>query len=75
MAKVNIGKLKKMLKQQPEMETRVAYGIKAIVCNHVAFGEYATIMVFGPDDGTPEILMPKSELRRFANEILAKLDG
>lgn len=74
MAKVDIGKLRKMLKAQPEMQTRVAHGIKAIVANDRNFGDFATIVVIGFDESTPEILMQKTELVRFAQEILAKLE-
>lgn len=75
MAKVDIGKLRKMLKAQPEMETSIAYGIKAIVANDRAFGEFASIIVLSAEDSTPEILMQKTELIRFAHEILAKLEA
>lgn len=74
MAKVDVGKLRKMLRQQPDMATQVAYGSKAIVANSQSFGEHATIIVMGTEEATPEILMSKTELVRFAHEILVKLD-
>lgn len=75
MAKVDIGKLKKMLKKQPELETTLAVGLKGIVCNYSSLGEYASIMIVGTEESTPEILMQKSELRKFAQEILAKVEA
>lgn len=72
---MNIGELRKMLKAQPEMASSIAYGIKAIVANDRGLGEFASIIVLGAESSTPEILMQKSELIRFANEILAKLES
>lgn len=74
MAKVDIGKLRKMLRAQPDMATSVAYGIKAIVANDRNFGDFASIIIMGAEDSTPEIVMQKTELIRFAHEILTKLE-
>lgn len=72
MAKVEVGKLEKLLKAQPGMETQLALGVRAIVCNNTSLGDYASIMIVGANDDTPEIVMAKTELRRFAQEILDK---
>lgn len=73
MAKVDIGKLKKLIKKEPEMAEQLAYGTKAILCNVNNMGEFASFMIFGTDSGTPEIVMRKDELLRFAREIEAKV--
>lgn len=75
MTKVEVGNLKELLKAQPDMETQLALGIKAIVCNDASLGDYASIMILGTEQTSPEIVMPKAELRRFAQEILDKLKG
>lgn len=74
MAKVEVGNLKKLLQAQPDMKTQLALGVRAIVCNDTSLGDYASFMVLSADgDSTPEIVMTKTELRRFAQEILDKL--
>jgi len=74
MAKVDIGKLRKMFRKEPELAATVAYASKAILINTESFGEYATFMVFGQEESTPEIIISKAELLRFANEVQAKLE-
>lgn len=73
MAKVQIGKLRKMLRADPDMETQLAYALGVIICNYHAFGEYASFMVIGADSSSPEIVIKKSDLIKFAHEVLAKL--
>lgn len=68
------GALKKMLTAQPEMAPTLACGVRAIVCNDTSFGDFASIMIVGTEDATPEIVMSKTELIRFAHEILTKLE-
>lgn len=73
MAKVDIGKLRKLLKTEPTMATTVAYGTRMLLCNVESLGDYVSFIVHGVEDGTPEIIMHKNELLRFAREIEAKL--
>lgn len=75
MAKVDIGKLRKMFNKEPDIAATVAYGTRMIMCNTETFGDFATFIIYGHEDGTPEIIMRKDELLRFAREIEAKLGG
>lgn len=72
MSKVEVGKLKELLKAHPDMGTQLAFGVRGVVCNNTSLGDYASIMIMGANDSTPEIVMAKTELRRFAQEVLDK---
>lgn len=73
MTKVDIGELKELLEKQPDLAPTLALGTRLILNSKVNLGDYASMIVFGTDEMTPEIVMPKKELRRFAEEILEKV--
>lgn len=73
MGKVEVGKLKELITNQPDMAATLALGTKMVFTNNKQLGEFTSFLVAGTDEITPEILIRKSELKRFAKEVLEKL--
>lgn len=71
MAKVDIGSLKRLLKRYPELKANLAYARTIILCNTEGLGDFVTIMVVGEDDISPETLILKEELLKFARSVEA----
>lgn len=74
MTKVDIGELKELIKRQPDLATNVAHGMRIILTPQNNLGDYASFIVYGPEEGTPEIIMRKDELLRFAKEVISKFE-
>lgn len=72
MSKENTGELEKILKAQPSLAAEMALGKRLILNTSVNLGDYVSFIVMGTEEMTPEIIISKAELRRFANEILEK---
>lgn len=75
MSKVDIGELEELIKRQPDLAANVAHGMRVILANTTQMGEYASFIVYGPHEGTPEIIIRKDELLRFAKEVIEKVGG
>jgi len=73
MTKVEIGELDKLLVARPEIAATLALGKRIILNGRSNLGDYASIIVFGTEEMSNEILINKAELRRFAEEVLEKI--
>lgn len=71
--KVDIGELEELIKNQPDLAPTLALGKRLILNTSTNLGDYASMIVFGTEEMTPEIVISKKELRRFAEEILEKV--
>lgn len=73
MTKVDIGELKEIITGSPDITPTLALGTRIIMTNNQRLGDYTTFIVAGVDEFTPEIVITKKELKRFAQEVLEKL--
>lgn len=72
MTKVDIGELKELIEKNPDITLTLALASRLILNTSVNLGDYVTFIVAGIDDVTPEIVVSKKELRRFAKDVLEK---
>lgn len=73
MAKVDIGELKELIERQPDLQPTLALGTRIILNTGVNLGDYASIILCGTDEMTPETIISKKELVRFAKDVLEKV--
>lgn len=74
MSQVDVGDLEKLITARPELVATMALGKRIILNNAVNLGDYVPFIVCGVDEFSPEIVIKKDELVRFAKEVLEKLD-
>lgn len=72
--KYNIGELKKLLENEPEMAETVAFAQRIILITAANFGDFTSFIVCGREETTPEIVILKSELLKFAHEVIDKYE-
>jgi hypothetical protein len=74
MSKVDIGDLKKLILKQPDIATRLALAIRMIHTPNVNLGDYTSFIIAGTEEFTPEIIVKKTELLKFAREFIERHD-
>lgn len=72
MSKVDVGDLKKLIKQQPDMAATVAFAQRILLISAANFGDFTSFVVAGREETTPEIIVSKTELVKFAREVIEK---
>lgn len=73
MSKVEIGELKELITNQPDIAPTLALATKIIWTGNKQLGDYTSIMIAGTDEFTPEIIISKKELRAFAQKVLEEV--
>lgn len=74
MSQVDIGELKELIDKNPDIAATLSLGTRVILGGqNVNLGDYTTFIVFGIDEMSPEIVIKKEELRRFAQDVLDRV--
>lgn len=71
--KVDIGELKELLKAQPDLTPTLAVAQKIVLTPTDNLGDFASIIILGTEETSPEMIILKKELISFAEAVLEKL--
>lgn len=74
MSQVEIGELKELIAKNPDIAATLTLSNKLILGGqNINLGDYTTFLVAGIDEISPEIVIKKAELLRFANEVIERV--
>ena len=71
--KVDVGELKELLKAQPDLTPTLAVAQKIVLTPTDNLGDFASIIILGTEETSPEMIILKKELISFAEAVLEKL--
>lgn len=68
MTKIDIGELKELIAKQPKIIESVALANRILINSAVELGDFVSIIIYGTESISPEILIRKTELLRLSRE-------